>query len=122
MDSLFNLCLQRIARDPVACLGTESIKRCRKSVNYIKITDAVIATVTDAGKLSDSISLLIYEHPERRRLVIKNSKLSDIQIGKIVATSANLISLDISGVLQVHDLTGIYTKLLHSYYNTVYSS
>ena len=75
---------------------------------FLECADLVIASITDAGKLSDSIPIALFEHPNRKELSVKNSKLSDAQIRRLLDLCPNLTSLDVSGVLSVQDETVKY--------------
>ena len=106
MNDLQTFCLKRIAKDPVPCLLEESIKRAKKiNGDYIACVDRVVAAVTDAGKLGDSIATLeaLIAHPSRRKLSVRNSKLSEGRLRPLFA--AQLLLVDLTGILAVQDET-----------------
>ena len=86
----------------------EAISQSKKMPGFLECADLVISSITDAGKLSDSIPLALFEHPQRKTLSVKNSKLSDGQIRRLLDLCPNLASLDVSGVLSVQDETVKY--------------
>ena len=75
---------------------------------FLECADLVIASITDAGKMSDSIPSALFEHPHRKSLSVKNSKLSDSQIRRLLDICPDVTSLDVSGVLSVQDETVKY--------------
>jgi hypothetical protein len=67
---------------------------------FLSSADSVIASVTDGGKMSDTIPVELFEHPRRTELSIKNSKLSELKIQKILLLCPQITSLDMVYSLQ----------------------
>lgn len=106
MDTLRGFCLKRIAKDPVACLTEDVINQAKsRKLNFLEAADACIFTVTDAGKMSDSIPVGLFEDKRRSKLSIRNSKLTDTRIRRIIDVNEKIEDLDVAGVLSVQDDT-----------------
>lgn len=108
MDTLLGFCIKSIARDPANCLTAAAVAQAKSRSGFLECSDMIVTAVTDAGKMSDAVPAALFEHPLRRQLTIRNSKLSDAQIRVLIASLPQLEAADLSGVLSVQDETVLF--------------
>lgn len=115
IPSLSTICLKLISKSPTNYITEELYLNINnKYINNIKLKDKItqllINTITDSGRMSDYIIPLIGYSSNLKYLSLKNSKITGIYLIEIIEKCKELNIIDVSGCLMIDD--NIVNKLL----------